>query len=132
MGLKRAQFDPGGSVKDRTAYTLVAGLEDWGVLGPVRPVGASASGSLGAALAPVRRSGDCPVVAEPRGVRPGAVFVGASMGSTLIGVARYSRGPTATGACRPCDFARPRDHDQVRHVPTADAAGLVLDAAEPS
>ncbi|MCF3120927.1 pyridoxal-phosphate dependent enzyme [Streptomyces arenae] len=68
VGLKLEQFNPGGSVKDRTAYALVEDLEDRGLLGPGRTVVESTSGNLGAALAYVCRSRGYPFVAvvDPR------------------------------------------------------------------
>lgn len=63
VGLKLEQFNPGGSVKDRTAYALVADMEDRGLLGPGRTVVESTSGNLGAALAYVCRSRGYPFVA---------------------------------------------------------------------
>lgn len=71
VGLKLEQFNPGGSVKDRTAYALVEDLEDRGLLGPGRTVVESTSGNLGAALAYVCRSRGYPFVAvvDPRASR---------------------------------------------------------------
>ncbi|WP_157877657.1 pyridoxal-phosphate dependent enzyme [Streptomyces kanamyceticus] len=63
VGLKLEQFNPGGSVKDRTAYALVEDMEDRGLLGPGRTVVESTSGNLGAALAYVCRSRGYPFVA---------------------------------------------------------------------
>ncbi|MFF3644204.1 pyridoxal-phosphate dependent enzyme [Streptomyces sp. NPDC002564] len=63
VALKLEQFNPGGSVKDRTAYALVEDLEDRGLLGPGRTVVESTSGNLGAALAYVCHSRGYPFVA---------------------------------------------------------------------
>lgn len=51
LWLKLEQFNPGGSIKDRTAYCLVADLEDRGRLGPGGTVVESTSGNLGIGLA---------------------------------------------------------------------------------
>ncbi|RCV49008.1 pyridoxal-phosphate dependent enzyme [Marinitenerispora sediminis] len=53
--LKLEQFNPGGSIKDRTAYALIEDLELRGRLRPGATVVESTSGNLGVALAYVCR-----------------------------------------------------------------------------
>lgn len=56
LWLKLEHFNPGGSIKDRTAYALIEDLEERGELNRSTTIVESTSGNLGVALAMVCRS----------------------------------------------------------------------------
>jgi 2,3-diaminopropionate biosynthesis protein SbnA len=84
LWLKLEQFNPGGSIKDRTAYGIVNSLVMSGRLTPGATVVESTSGNLGIALAYLAREWDFAFVAvlDPK-VSPPVLALLESLGATV-------------------------------------------------
>jgi len=93
--LKLEQFNPGGSIKDRTAYSLIEDLEYRGLLGPGDRVIESTSGNLGIGLSYICRERGYQFTAM---VDPTVSEISIGMMQQLGASVEYARDPDETGS----------------------------------